>query len=140
MAFGPVFTAGLDAFSCGIQPGRYPYRSRRILVFYGQTGRAPGFQAAQTWSIIMEISSVYPRNHSSHGQELSRLLTAAVVNQRFRQLLLTNPETALASGYNGESFSLANEEKDLILSIRAKSLADFAAQLTRRRMVRSSIQ
>jgi hypothetical protein len=88
----------------------------------------------------MEMPSLYPRNPPAHGKGLSRLLTAAVVNKRFRHLLLTNPETALASGYNGESFSLANEEKDLVLSIQAISLADFAAQITRQQNKRSSIQ
>ena len=65
--------------------------------------------------------------------ELSRLITAAVVNQKFCNLLLTNPAMALATGYNGETFRLATEEQELILSIRATSLADFAMQLTERR-------
>ncbi len=67
---------------------------------------------------------------SKNGKELSRLLSAAVVNQRFCKLLLTNPASALAAGYNGESFRLGKEERDLILSIEAKSLAEFARQLT----------
>jgi len=67
---------------------------------------------------------------SKNGGELSRLLTAAVINQRFCKLLLSNPATALASGYNGESFRLGKEEREMILSIQAKSLADFARQLT----------
>jgi len=62
-------------------------------------------------------------------REVSRLLSAAVVNKRFCKLLLTNPASALASGYNGESFSLEREKKDFITSIQAKSLADFARQL-----------
>jgi len=61
--------------------------------------------------------------------EFSRLMTAAVVNERFRKMLLRNPGLALASGYGGESFHLAREEKDRIASIRATSLADFASQL-----------
>ena len=65
-----------------------------------------------------------------NGVEFSRLLTAAVVNQRFCKLLLSNPASALASGYNGESFRLGKEERDFILSIQAKNLADFARQLT----------
>ncbi len=73
----------------------------------------------------------YPTN--SNGSELSRLLTAAVVNQNFRKLLLTDPAIALAAGYNGEPFRLASEEKVRVLSINAKSLADFAMQLTDRR-------
>jgi hypothetical protein len=70
-----------------------------------------------------------PSNYPTNGRELSRLLTAAVVNRRFCQLLLSNPETALASGYHGEAFRLGSEEKKRILSIQAQSLADFARQL-----------
>jgi hypothetical protein len=66
----------------------------------------------------------------TNGEELSRLLTAAVVNQRFCKMLLSNPASALDAGYHGESFRLAADEKRRILSIRAKSLADFAMQLT----------
>jgi hypothetical protein len=67
----------------------------------------------------------------SVGKELSRLITAAVVNQEFCNLLLANPAVAVATGYNGEPFDLAMEEQELIISIRATSLADFAKQLTR---------
>lgn len=73
----------------------------------------------------MTIAIFYPTS----GRELSRLLTAAVVNRRFCHLLLTNPETALASGYNGEAFRLGSDEQKLVLSIQAHSLADFARQL-----------
>ncbi len=61
---------------------------------------------------------------------ISRLITAAVINQEFRQLLLSNPEKAINTGYNGEKFSLERAEKELILSIRATSLADFAVKLS----------
>jgi hypothetical protein len=64
------------------------------------------------------------------GKEVSRLLTAAVINQRFCKMLLENPGRALDTGYYGEFFRLATEEKARILSIRAQSLADFAMQLT----------
>jgi dihydrodipicolinate synthase/N-acetylneuraminate lyase len=37
---------------------------------------------------------------------------------------------ALAAGYNGESFHLTLEERELVVSIRASSLTDFATQLT----------
>lgn len=77
----------------------------------------------------------YPPAVVGNGREISRLLTAAVVNQRFCNLLLSNPASALDSGYNGETFSLASEEKDLILSIQANSLSDFARQLAGRRGV-----
>lgn len=79
--------------------------------------------------------SMMPNSHrgsfarSRSQLEFSRLMTAAVVNERFRKMLLRNPGLALASGYGGESFHLANEEKDRVASIRATSLADFANQL-----------
>jgi hypothetical protein len=62
---------------------------------------------------------------------LSRLLTAAVVNQEFRNLLLSDPAIALATGYNGEPFDLPTDVQEMIFSIRATSLADFAEQLTK---------
>jgi hypothetical protein len=69
-------------------------------------------------------------NISLNGKELSRLISAAVVNREFCNLLLADPAVALATGYNGEAFHLATEEQELITSIRATSLADFAQQLT----------
>ncbi len=63
--------------------------------------------------------------------ELCRMFAAAVVNQNFRHLLLTDPELALQNGYQGETFGLANDERSLLLSIRADSLADLASQLLR---------
>jgi len=69
-------------------------------------------------------------NAAPNGRELSRLINAAVISRDFCRLLLTNPATALRAGYNGDLFHLTSEERDLILSIRASSLADFAWQLT----------
>jgi hypothetical protein len=63
-------------------------------------------------------------------QEYSRILTAAVINIQFRQLLLTNPAKAIECGYGGETFALAREEKKRVSEIRATSLADFASQLS----------
>ena len=62
-------------------------------------------------------------------QEVSRLLTAAVISTQFRQMLLSNPGKALSSGYGGESFNLPREQQKLVSSIRANNLSDFAAQL-----------
>jgi dihydrodipicolinate synthase/N-acetylneuraminate lyase len=62
---------------------------------------------------------------------LGRLIAAAVVDQEFRDLLLINSAAALAAGCNGESFHLTPEERELVVSIRASSLVDFAAQLIR---------
>jgi hypothetical protein len=76
------------------------------------------------------MTAMYPTSSASNMGELSRLLTAAVVNRNFCNMLLTNPANALDKGYNGESFRLAKEEKALILSINAKSLTEFAMKLT----------
>lgn len=65
----------------------------------------------------------------SPSSNISRLITAAVINQGFRKLLLTNPEKAISTGYNGESFRLDRHETELVLSIRATSLVDFAIKV-----------
>ena len=71
------------------------------------------------------------RNFSDGRLELSRLLAAAVINPEFCHLLLENPGFALRDGFQGEDFYFTGEERDLILSIRASSLADLAKQLAR---------
>jgi len=63
--------------------------------------------------------------------EICRLLAAAVVNPGFCQMLLTRPELALEHGYQGESFSLDEQERALVVSVRADSLADLARQIGR---------
>jgi hypothetical protein len=66
-------------------------------------------------------------NHKS----LNELVCAATVNVRFRETLLRDPAKAIASGYFGHSFALSQEERDLVLGIRATGLEDFAAQVYR---------
>jgi hypothetical protein len=44
-------------------------------------------------------------------------------------MLLSNPDSAITSGFAGEVFQLGSEEKKRVASIRATSLADFARQL-----------
>jgi hypothetical protein len=61
--------------------------------------------------------------------EINRLLAAAVINRSFCDLLLENPEMALAEGFQGEYFPLSAEERALLLSIRAGNLSDLARQL-----------
>lgn len=74
---------------------------------------------------------ISPQLHSSTDSrlELNRLLATAVVNHQFRSRLLNDPEVALRDGYLGIPFSLADEERDLLLSIHADSLQDLAQQL-----------
>jgi hypothetical protein len=77
------------------------------------------------------LISLISRSLSDGCLELSHLLAAAVINPEFCRLLLDNPELALESGFQGEGFLFTEEERDLILSIRAASLADLASQLAR---------
>jgi hypothetical protein len=60
---------------------------------------------------------------------VSSLIAAAVVDSSFRELLLANPAYALEKGYYGQFFRLSDEERQLVESIRATSLSDFASQL-----------
>ena len=61
--------------------------------------------------------------------EISRILSAAVINKRFRSALLNSPESAISQGYCGEPFRLSSEQKKRIAGIRKSSLEAFAAQL-----------
>ena len=78
---------------------------------------------------------MYPTNQNtlshdtSQARELSRLLTAAVVNPEFCDLLLSNPPIALSGGYNGETFKFTPEAQKMIFSINANSLEEFASHL-----------
>jgi hypothetical protein len=67
----------------------------------------------------------------SASNGLSRVFAAAVVNHQFRKLLLDDPQTALRTGYLGETFKLNEEERDLIVSIHAETLADLARQVNK---------
>jgi len=62
-------------------------------------------------------------------REYSRILTAAVVNEKFRRLLLTNPGMAIKNGFGGEAFHLGAEETRRIAAIRVSTLAEFARQI-----------
>jgi len=63
--------------------------------------------------------------------EYSRILSAAVINRQFRDLLLSDPDKAISKGFNGESFQLSVEERQEIKSLKGLSLKDFASQLAR---------
>ena len=70
-----------------------------------------------------------PRSQKA-SPEYSRILSAAVINNSFREMLLKDPVKAVCGGYSGEKFNLNSEDKSRLASIRASSLADFAAQLS----------
>jgi hypothetical protein len=63
------------------------------------------------------------------NDELNRMLSAAVVSKSFRNMLLTNPEIAVASGYQGETFNLSPEDQNWLYSIRPANLVDLAANM-----------
>ena len=52
-----------------------------------------------------------------------------MVSQGFREMLLSDPETALQRGYLGRDFSLSRDETLLLVSINANSLTDLAKQV-----------
>ena len=69
------------------------------------------------------------QNEPDDHLEICRLLAAATVNPTFRQLLLTDPVQALEAGYQGESFFLTADERNLIVSIQADNLESLAWQI-----------
>jgi hypothetical protein len=83
--------------------------------------------------MLMTDSPVLQSNtqleYSSSNDEMNRLLCAAVVSKSFRSMLMTNPEIAVATGYQGESFNLSDEDRGWLTSIRPANLVDLAANL-----------
>ena len=75
------------------------------------------------------VSSFGLQKSSVQRKGLHRLFAAAVVSNQFRETLLTEPEAALANGYLGQPFSLSDQERVIIQSVRAKSLADLAQKV-----------
>jgi hypothetical protein len=72
---------------------------------------------------MMMVNLIYPHH------EISRIITAAVVNRHFRQDLLTNPRRAIENGYGDETFLLEEAQTERLEKIRADSLEDFATQV-----------
>jgi hypothetical protein len=82
----------------------------------------------QTSHVFKCMPILQPVENTSVGG-VSSLIAAAVVDSSFRELLLANPAYALERGYYGQCFQLSDEERQLVESIRANSLSDFASQL-----------
>jgi len=76
----------------------------------------------------IQFTTMYITSTARH--EYSRILSAAVINANFRSMLLADPIKAVARGYSGEQFKLGGDDKQRLASIHAKSLADFAAELS----------
>ena len=75
-----------------------------------------------------EAGELPHRRAANH--EFSRLLSAAVVSSRFRQMLLLDPARALAEGYLGERFDFDAADHEIMLSIQASTLQEFVLEFT----------
>ena len=62
--------------------------------------------------------------------ELSRVLSAAVINKQFCIQLLQDPVRAISGGYDGENFKLEKGLMRKLKTIHAGNLAEIAAQLS----------
>jgi hypothetical protein len=76
-----------------------------------------------------QVETYAPLDYSVRNDELNRLLSAAVVSKSFRNMLLSSPEVALASGYQGEKFNLSDADRAWLFSIKPTSLVDLAANM-----------
>lgn len=79
---------------------------------------------------MIKPNSLFAPFKASHRKpEFSRLLSAAVVNDQFRSMLLCDPASAVVEGYKDERFAFNRREIEKLSAIRATSLREFAAQL-----------
>ncbi|NMC30424.1 MAG: hypothetical protein GYA45_10170 [Pelolinea sp.] len=62
--------------------------------------------------------------------EMSRILSAAVINEPFRQLLLDCPQRAIETGFHDEYFQVNAQELAKIEAIHASNLVDFATKIS----------
>ena len=82
-----------------------------------------------TLDVYPATSSLGFRKAPVQRTGLHRLFAAAIVSDQFRATLLHEPERALANGYLGQTFTLTDQEKKIIKTIRAESLTDFAQKV-----------
>jgi len=78
---------------------------------------------------MLKKIKAYQSRQTISTHEYSRILSAAVISNNFRKMLLSDPAKAISNGYSGEKFNLATDEKSRLSTIRATSLPEFAAQL-----------
>ncbi len=69
------------------------------------------------------VNVIYPHH------EISRIMTAAVVNVTFRQDLLRNPVSAIENGFGEETFILEQEQSERLSKIQAGTLEEFATKI-----------
>ncbi len=73
--------------------------------------------------------SINPLAQRPFFEEIGRIICAAIVDLQYCDWLLADPKAALSAGYNGENFNFPPELEELIYTIQARNLAEFAAQL-----------
>ena len=79
--------------------------------------------------MLKKIPTITSQSTKHAHPEVSRLLTAAVINHSFRSMLLNDPAQAILDGYHGEKFQMGSTETNQVTSIHASTLAEFATQL-----------
>ncbi len=76
-----------------------------------------------------QVEACSQLDDTMRNDELNRVLCAAVVSKSFRNVLLTSPEVALSSGYQGEKFNLSDADRSWLFSIQPANLVDLAANM-----------
>ena len=104
---------------------------------FGSAASNLGRRSATNSAFGVDESDVNKHRRPFSG-ELNRLLSAAVISTRFERMLLREPDRALAEGYFGETFELGPAEREIVLSIRASTLQDFALELRNRSQLRQT--
>jgi hypothetical protein len=66
---------------------------------------------------------------SQDTDSISRLLVAAAINPRFCAALLADPRYTAQRGFGGEGFPLSSTALDVLGSVRATTLPEFATKL-----------
>ncbi|NMB61703.1 MAG: hypothetical protein GYA18_05110 [Chloroflexi bacterium] len=79
---------------------------------------------------IYDLRPIHLKEKEKTNNEISRILSAAVINAGFCSSLLKTPATAIDSGYYGEFFNVNAQDKAKIKAIHASNLVDFATQIT----------
>lgn len=81
---------------------------------------------------MLRTLNLKPTNsiRKTNNSEYSRIISAAVINERFRLSLLHSPSQAIDCGYYGEFFNVNAQEKAKIEAIRASNLVEFATGIT----------
>jgi hypothetical protein len=79
--------------------------------------------------MLRYVNQASKKANRSANPEISRIISAAVINKRFCNALLKDPSTAISHGFFGEPFRLSLEQKNRISMIKENSLEGFAGQL-----------